>query len=83
MPDFIGAPDTIRTCDLCLRRANVHAPNPGTTHLINRKNGCCKPPDNHAQRATLLRATLPCETALWLFHDVDRRRKLKGWARTG
>ena len=24
----------------------------------------------------------PCETALWLFHDVDRRRKLKGWART-
>jgi hypothetical protein len=34
------------------------------------------------QRATLLRATLPCETALWLFHAVDRRRKLKGWART-
>ena len=30
----------------------------------------------------LLRATLPCETALWLFHDVDRRRKLKDWART-
>src|ERR1700730_696887 len=30
-----GAPGTIRTCDLCLRRANVHAPNPGTTHLIN------------------------------------------------
>jgi hypothetical protein len=30
---------TIQTCDLCLRRANVHAPNPGTTHLINRKNG--------------------------------------------
>jgi hypothetical protein len=21
VPDFIGAPDTIRTCDLCLRRA--------------------------------------------------------------
>jgi hypothetical protein len=25
---------------------------------------------------------LPCETALWLFHDVDRRQQLKGWART-
>jgi hypothetical protein len=25
---------------------------------------------------------LPCETALWLFHEVGRRRKLKGWART-
>jgi hypothetical protein len=43
-----GAPDTIRTCDLCLRRASVHAPNPRTTHLINRKNGCCKPPGNDA-----------------------------------
>jgi hypothetical protein len=34
------------------------------------------------QRAPLLRATLPCETALWLFLDVDRRRKLRGRART-
>src|SRR5258708_24175422 len=32
--------------------------------------------------ARLFRATLPCEAALWLFHDVDRRRKLKGWAST-
>jgi hypothetical protein len=23
VPDFIGAPDTIRTCDLCLRRGNT------------------------------------------------------------
>lgn len=37
---------------------------------------------NHATALLLLRATLPCETALWLFHDVDRRRKLKGWAKT-
>jgi hypothetical protein len=44
--------------------------------------GCCKPPATTPQLASLLRATLPCETALWLFHDVDRRRKLKGWART-
>jgi hypothetical protein len=43
---------------------------------------CCTPPGNHATACLLLRATLPCETALWLFHDVDRRRKLKGWART-
>jgi hypothetical protein len=43
--------------------------------------GCCKPPATTPQRVSLLRATLPCETALWLFHDVDRRR-LKGWART-
>src|SRR3981189_1384174 len=35
----VGAPDTIRTCDLCLRRANAHGPNPEATHLINRKNG--------------------------------------------
>ena len=34
------------------------------------------------QAASLLRVTLPCETALCFFHDVDRRRKLKGWART-
>src|SRR5258705_2180260 len=40
----VGAPDTIRMCDLCLRRASVHAHNHGTTHLIDRKNGCCKPP---------------------------------------
>ena len=39
-------------------------------------------PGNHAPVCPLLRATLPCETALWLFHDVDRRRKLKRWART-
>src|ERR1700730_9273639 len=45
--------------------------------------GCCKPPATTPQRASLLRAALPCETALWLFHDVDRRRKLKGRARTG
>src|SRR5258708_4994982 len=44
--------------------------------------GCCKPPATTPQRASLLRATPPCETALWLFHDVDRRRKLKGLART-
>src|SRR5580692_10532390 len=44
--------------------------------------GCCKSPATTPQRACLPRATLPCETALWLFHDVDRRRKLKGWART-
>src|SRR5229473_458328 len=44
--------------------------------------GCCKPPATTPQRASLLRATLPRETALWLFHDVDRRRKLKGLART-
>jgi hypothetical protein len=24
VPDFIGAPDTIRTCDLCLRRATLY-----------------------------------------------------------
>ena len=23
VPDFLGAPDTIRTCDLCLRRATL------------------------------------------------------------
>src|SRR5258707_9292045 len=23
VPDFVGAPDTIRTCDLCLRRDNA------------------------------------------------------------
>ena len=40
--------------------------------------GCCKPPATTPQLASLLRATLPCETALWLFRDVDRRRKLKG-----
>jgi hypothetical protein len=40
----VGAPDTIRTCDLCLRRANVYAPIPGTTHLINRKNGVLQAP---------------------------------------
>src|SRR5467141_988059 len=39
--------------------------------------GCSKPVTT-PQRAPLLRATLPCETALWLFLDVDRRRKLKG-----
>src|SRR5438876_2872857 len=39
-------------------------------------------PATTPQRASLLRATLPCETALWLFLDVDRRRKLKGLART-
>jgi hypothetical protein len=26
----------------------------------------------------LLRVRLPCETALWLFHDFDRRQKLEG-----
>jgi hypothetical protein len=26
----------------------------------------------------VLRVRLPCETALWLFHDVDRRQKLEG-----
>jgi hypothetical protein len=35
-------------------------------------------PPTTPQPAFLLRATFPCETALWLFHDVDRRRKLKG-----
>lgn len=24
VPDFIGAPDTIRSCDLCLRRATLY-----------------------------------------------------------
>jgi hypothetical protein len=24
VPDFVGAPDTIRTCDLCLRRATLY-----------------------------------------------------------
>jgi hypothetical protein len=43
--------------------------------------GCSKQATT-PQRASLLRATLPCETALWLFLDVDRRRKLKGRART-
>jgi hypothetical protein len=33
------------------------------------------------QRATLLRASLPCETAAWLFHNVDRRRTLNGQSR--
>ena len=42
--------------------------------------GCCKPLATTPQRAALLRVTLPGETALWLFHDVDRRRKLKGRA---
>ena len=42
-----------------------------------------QPPGNHATACLLLRATLPCETALWLFHDVDRRRKLKGWPEPG
>src|SRR5712664_1912893 len=44
--------------------------------------GVASPRATTPHRATLLRATLPCETALWLFHDVGRRRKLKGWART-
>ena len=39
-----GAPDTIRTCGLRLRRADARAPNPGTTHLFDRKNGVFKPP---------------------------------------
>ena len=43
--------------------------------------GCCKPATT-PQRASLLCATLPCKTALLLFLDVDRRRKLKGRART-
>ena len=52
----------------------------GQTHAPNRicsvaRTGCCKPLATTPQRASLLRATLPCETALWLFHDVDRRRK--------
>jgi hypothetical protein len=45
--------------------------------------GCCKPLATTPQRASLLGATLPCETALWLFHDVDRRQKLKGWPESG
>jgi hypothetical protein len=57
-------------------------PNPGTLHLINRKNGVLQAPATTPQRAALFRATLPCETALWLFQDVDRRRKLKGLAST-
>ena len=45
--------------------------------------GCCKPPATTPQRASLLRAALPCETALWLFMTsiTDRRLKLMGWAR--
>jgi CheY-like chemotaxis protein len=43
-----GAPDTIRTCGLRLRRANAHVPNAGTTDLINRKNGVLQAPSNHA-----------------------------------
>src|SRR5882724_8862038 len=57
-------------------------PNPETTHYSIARMGCCKPPATTPQLASLLRATLPGETALWLFHDVDRRRKLKGLART-
>ncbi len=67
----IGAPDTIRTCDLCLRRANAHAPIPEQRIYSFARMGCCKPPATTPQRASLLRAPLPCETALWLVHDVD------------
>ena len=42
--------------------------------------GVASPRATTPQRATLLRATLPGETALWLFHDVDRRQILKGRA---
>jgi hypothetical protein len=44
--------------------------------------GVASPLATTPQRAALLRVTLPGETALWLFHDVDRRRKLKGRAGT-
>ena len=40
-------------------------------------------PGNHATACLLTPRYVACETALWLCHDVDRRRKLKGWARTG
>jgi len=76
-----GAPDTIRTCDLCLRRANAHAPNPGRTHLINPKNGMLQAPGQPRPSVPPYSA-LRCETALWPFHDIDRRRKLKGRAKT-
>jgi hypothetical protein len=33
MSDFIGAPDTIRTCDLCLRRAKLVAAAPAIGRL--------------------------------------------------
>jgi hypothetical protein len=33
VPDFIGAPDTIRTCDLCLRRAALYPAELRMTYL--------------------------------------------------
>ncbi len=48
-----GAPDTIRTCGLYLRRVDARAPNPGTTHLFNRKNGALQAPGNHAAACLL------------------------------
>ena len=72
-----------RTCDLCLRRANAPRPQlPEQRILSIARIGCCKSLATTPQPAFLLRATFPCEIALWLFYDVDRRRKLKGWART-
>ena len=70
-----GAPDTIRTCDLCLRRAKRPRAQ-SRTNAFNRSQvwGVASPPATTPQRASLLRATLPCETALWLSHDVDRRQ---------
>src|SRR5260370_42207052 len=45
-------------------------------------NGCAALQRALGVAPKVLRATLPCKAALRLFHNVDRRRKLKGWART-
>src|SRR3981081_4478553 len=37
--EIAGAPDTIRTCGLRLRRANANSPSPGTTHSNQSREG--------------------------------------------
>jgi Protein of unknown function (DUF2274) len=44
MPDFTGAPDTIRTCDLCLRRATVTLRRQSRIVLSVARSGCCELP---------------------------------------
>jgi hypothetical protein len=64
-------------------RLQISKTSVATYLLRTREAGLSWPlPPTYDSEAALLRATFPCETALWLFQDFDRRRKLKGWART-
>ena len=81
--DFVAHPTRFERVTFAFGGQTPAPPIPEQRIYSIARMGCCKPPATTPQLASLLRATLPCETALWLFHDVDRRRKLKGWARTG